>query len=352
MVDSHDRYVKNEGFNPADPHYEQIEASFIRTLDADLDYKIKLEALPFESNIFSPTPGDPFSIELTNGETYYDQALELMLGRFRDHAKATNIDDVARKEIEDEIETFHMNRCVKNSEGYSRGRKAIGDNLHLLTKQQRADFLDLRVGAITPSGAVRLLADFPAMGSVGIGQYTSPLDNIGLLHAAAIQADHFTQSLDEAGIPSLLVDRKWNYKTPIANDQDTSAVPAHYQHINSLEELFNALPVTARPRPAVSNFYIAKRVLREIEWNGVEMELVESINPRVFPLNPKLTGVPENRVELPNGMVVNLQGNSNQTYLRIKQEWSPPVDQMYFAKPTRGLGETAFGSMGIKKDTA
>ncbi|MFZ2126393.1 MAG: hypothetical protein WAV04_02675 [Candidatus Microsaccharimonas sp.] len=310
MSDAHDRSAETGYVEHATGKGMRI--NFFDGFEGDptLDAPLVVNKLPYEINPYSPTPGDPFNLQTSEGIDYFNGAKKFMLDRFRQRVKNTNLGEKSQKLVESEIEEFHMRRCTKSAEGLNRLRFAVAEDPKKWTDELRGTAIRYRTGIPSFFDTLNLLSTYPQMEAVGGMQYTNPFNVMAVKKAATINFQRIIKELDDHGIRYRILNEQPDVRP------GEHAVKGTHQTYDSLALALDA----ARHHQEVkkqSPLLIVKRPLIEIEYNDVVMQVMESTNPFVAPLYPEFHGVKENKVTLPGlDRVVNLQNISYGTYVR------------------------------------
>lgn len=137
---------------------------------------LSLSRMPFEFNSLSPTPLDPYNLDI-HGLAYAPAALEYMRGALvlaTEGLEDSNLQQV--KQAEAEIEYQHRHRIQKNDQAMQQWREQAAKDPRgkLLSRDDAEGVLQVRAGISRPSAILELISRNPQMGGIEIAKATRP----------------------------------------------------------------------------------------------------------------------------------------------------------------------------------
>lgn len=266
---------------------------------------IELESQPFDENLLSPTPGDPYNVK-THSMSYYHAAEMLMLGRFKNRADLITNSDTADVHtimmgldaIELEIITQHEHQCRRNNESTNRLQASFRHNTARFDPGMADVIRDVRSGVASTEERIALLIQHPEMDSIEDMKFTCPLDIKGYKSAMERYFRNFMELQHKSVI-------------------DFTIIPKDEQEITTKD-------VT---ESAGKGIEVCKTVLFEVTIDDVVLELVERKSFCVFPTSPQIRGITENIVKLTGKHPANRQPINVSAYFRVKRHRDDESDE-------------------------
>lgn len=253
------------------PLFEFFDESDGR-IDAEqvLEGKILLPAQPYDYDMMSPTPLDPFNLA-TNGVDYYNAAEMIMDVRLHEMALRHDIPADIQLDVMSETKFEHEHRSHKNADAMGRFRQAVADRgITSFDVQEANEIMRARAGVSRIGRVAILLAKYPEIGGIEVMKITAPFnrDAIALAQAAFIARLRHTER--ELGTAEFCYEPTPNTTPrPVNTRKQVSPSILPYKATDArLHVLGRTLDVVSRPS------YIAIRP--DIELPGVEPQIIQA----------------------------------------------------------------------------
>jgi hypothetical protein len=249
------------------------------------------ERQPYDSNVYSPTPGDPYHL-VANESNYYHAAEMLMLKRLEEWAMTPGISPEDIDKIEDEIIMQHQLQCKQNHASIERLIESFKNSPASFDLDTAKMINRVRSGEATSFDRVSLLFEHPEMDSIEDMKFTCPFDIKTYKKVVSeYNKDLWSVQLDSEGSIQIENDIESPRPKDVTETADTRVV-------------------------------VMKTVIAEIrsEDTNVVIEVVRRNSFYAFPTIPQLRGITENIFKYKDEKSVNLQPIAVSTYLRVKRD--------------------------------
>lgn len=168
---------------PVIPFFDESEKYI--SAERVLEGEILLPAQPYDYDMMSPTPLDPFNLR-TTGIHYYNAAEMIMDARLHEMAMRHSIPEDIQKDVMSEIKFEHEHRSHKNADAMSRLREAVKDrNIDSFDTVEANDIMRARAGVSCLGRIAVLLTEYPEIDAVEVMKFTKPFDRVALALAEA-----------------------------------------------------------------------------------------------------------------------------------------------------------------------
>ncbi len=217
-------------------------------VDRVLDGQILLPAQPYDYDMMSPTPLDPFNLR-TTGVDYYNAAEMIMDNRLHEMAVRHAIPEDIQRDVMSEIKFEHEHRSHKNADAMSRLRAAVKERkVKSFDSFEANDIMRARAGVSCLGRIAVLLTEYPEIGGIEVMKFTKPFDRVALALAEAAFIARMHRTAHQMA-PDFQVELKQNEQPrPIDTHDQVSPAVMPYK-VKEADLLVNGqlLEVVSRP---------------------------------------------------------------------------------------------------------
>lgn len=193
---------------PTDLLFKENRVSYQRAV---LD-PIVMKQQPFDYDILSPTPLDPYHVT-TSGVEYFRGAAVLMEGRLAEVADEYSIPGDILESVQEEIDFQHYKRCQSNNKAVRSLRESLRKT-RSFNREQANDLVAARAGVSDIGRLALLLAKHPSMGGIEVMKYTKPFDNLDMRMANAVFIRRMREAETERGVGFEIIGNKVGMEEP------------------------------------------------------------------------------------------------------------------------------------------